>query len=108
MTDNSGSSQDRHKAIWLKVSEVRLHNEDQRCECQVRLVGDCEDPRLHWWPVDDKALSGTGAEKGGFKIYKAILHELDKKRLVIARLAWENDHLECKALRFQSPDLTGP
>jgi len=96
--------------IWLEVAEARYQS-GVGTGCSVQLKGDREQPKPAWWPVDLKALG-----KDDFETYKALLHEIDKKRLVLARLACSTkmkedgtyDHwLHCDAFRFQSPELGG-
>lgn len=97
----------RRPAIWLEVTEVSYDSEKAEQEkgvCSVQLKGDREQPKAVWWPVDvPKALG-----KDAFETYKALLEQIDKKRLVLARLSCSTEadhHLRCDAFRFQSTEL---
>lgn len=93
--------------VWLEVSEVRYESGQEKI-CSVLLRADREQPKPVWWPVEDTAVSTTALET-----YKAILSEMDKKRMVLARLASSarqkngkvDAWLRCDAFRFQSPEL---
>jgi len=94
---------EEHAGIWLEVTEVRYDSDKKACS--VLLKGDREQPKPIWWPVDSTVLKD---DDDAFDTYKAILQEMDKKRLVLARLSCSKDephHLRCDAFRFQSPDL---
>lgn len=110
MTDPNGavgdkrteSEDEEHDGIWLEVTEVRYDSE-KKGMCSLLLKGDREHPKPVWWPVEDKALQDKP-----FETYKEILREMDKKRLVLARLSRDrknHNRLCCDAFRFQSPDL---
>lgn len=89
--------------IWLEVSEVQFEKGDD--PLRVQLQGDRAHPKPGWWPVDKNALDQGGNHH---RAYKAILREIDRKRLVLARLTCSNDKdhaLHCDALRFQSAEL---
>jgi hypothetical protein len=75
----------------------------------VQLKADKEQPKPIWWSVDDAAWRGGGGNTA-FDIYKAILNEFDKKRVVLVWLSPSTtpaEGLRCRALRFQSPELGG-
>jgi hypothetical protein len=98
------SAKERWPAIWLEVSEVRYVTLAEGT-CSVLLKADKEQPKPIWWPVNKSAL---GKEQTPFDIYKAILHEMDKKRMVLVRLSCDpaaNNYLHCDSFRFQSPEL---
>jgi len=109
--------QDRD-GIWLEVAEVRFESGTEGA-CSVLLKADREQPRPVWWPVDETSASVKGAAEevnatsakgtAAFETYKAILHELDKKRTVLALLGCgredENHWLRCRTFRFQAPEL---
>ncbi len=111
-------SDDSQRGIWLEVSEARFEGGDPG-KCEVLLKADRSYPRPIWWPVSVKALA---PDKVGFDAYKAIVAEIDKKRLVLAQLGCKallptephggtaepsgGPHdLQCIALRFQTPEL---
>jgi hypothetical protein len=97
---------DDKDGIWLEVAEVRWEGGGKK-GCSVLLKADREQPKPVWWPVEGTALGKSGND-ALFETYKAILNEMDKKRLVLARLSCERNethHLRCDVLRFQSPDL---
>lgn len=96
----------KREGIWLEVAEVRYEGGGEK-SCSVLLRADREQPKPIWWPVED-----TAARDNAFDTYKAILAEMDKKRMVLARLACsvsENGTitpwLRCDSFRFQSPEL---
>jgi hypothetical protein len=98
----------RRDGIWLEVAEVRWEGGTTKA-CSVLLRADREQPKPIWWPVDDDAV-----RDGAFETYKAILNEIDKKRMVLARLACSvkpieggklDTWLRCDSFRFQSPEL---
>jgi hypothetical protein len=88
--------------IWLEVTEVRYDTDPQGGRVSVSLKGDREHPKPVWWPVE-----GTVAGASALETYKAILNELDKKRVALARLTYNSggNSLFCNALRFQTPEL---
>ena len=88
-------------AIWLEVTEVRYETVAGGT-CTVLLKGDREHPKPVWWQVEP-----TAAGNNAFETYKAILNEVDKKRIVLARLSCDKGShlLRCDAFRFQSPEL---
>lgn len=87
--------------IWLEVSDVRFEGGPEK-GCCVQLRADREQPKPVWWPVVDTAVRDTA-----FETYKAILAEMDKKRVVLARLTCDRSagFLHCDALRFQSAEM---
>ncbi len=93
------SSQEAHRGIWLEVAEIR-YGTGEPGGCEVQLKGDRERPEAVWWPVSP--ISG----KDDFETFKTITEQHDKKRLVLAWLAYDaaKTQLVCKALRFQSPE----
>ncbi|HXU32368.1 MAG TPA: hypothetical protein VN851_17520 [Thermoanaerobaculia bacterium] len=94
---------DAVQGIWLEVAEVRCDSQATGQVCKVRLKGDRgEDPKT-WWPVAPEIL-GSKEPDSVFAVYKAILTELDKKRVVTMELRWQKNHLECQALRFLSAE----
>jgi hypothetical protein len=104
---------ERQIGIWLEVSEVRFDTSDGKC--YVQLKADKADLQPSWWLVEDTAAASTGIN-GAYGTYKAILSEMDKKRVALAHLtcgvraeAAEGQHgkhgLYCNAFRFQSPDV---
>ena len=90
--------------IWLEVADVQFESGDKACK--VQLKADRAQPKPMWWPVNSTAVGKPG-EGAAYDTYKAILHELDRKRLVLARLSPKpkSTELHCDAFRFQSPDL---
>ena len=106
------SPDEPREGIWLEVSEVRIETgttvaAQNKAICSVLLKADREQPKPVWWPVN---LEAAG-EQDAFKTYRAILHELDKKRIVLAWLTRAGNGadrwLECGAFRFQSPEALG-
>jgi hypothetical protein len=99
-----GEALDREKkrrGIWLEVAAVQ---HDSEAGCTAQLKGDREDKEPVWWPVDPTKVEDTT----GFETYKAILGELDKKRLVLAKLSCTAaNQLRCTVLRFRSPEAGG-
>jgi len=95
-------SAQQRQGIWLEVSEVRYEGGDDGAACSVLLKADHEHPSRIWWPVKGDAVKGSH-----YETYKAILSEMDKKRLVLARLSYSasNGWLRCDSFRFQSPEL---
>lgn len=92
-----------YSGIWLEVAEVRYELEASKGAVRVSLRGDREHPKPVWWSVDEAAVGISALDT-----YKAILNELDKKRVAIAWLTQdlpEGSSLVCRALRFQSPEL---
>lgn len=94
----------KREGIWLEIAEVRYEGGKEKA-CSVLLKADREQPERIWWPVEDTAVRDSA-----FETYKAILNELDKKRMVLARLACKCDSevgawLHCDSFRFQSPEL---
>lgn len=99
---SEGSLIGKKSGIWLEVSEVHFETGDSKA-CSVVLKADREQPKPVYWPVDDEA-----AGKDALETYKSILNELDKKRVVLARLSCkEGGFLRCTAFRFQSPEMGG-
>ncbi len=120
-TDNAG--------IWLEVAELQF--DTVKGTSKVQLKGDRAHPKPAWWDVESTVLGArrepstttpatppttpppaTATEpdiKAAYETYKAILNEMDKKRVVLARLTWKPgppvEELHCNALRFQSPDV---
>lgn len=93
--------------IWLEVAEFQFDTEKPKPSSRVQLKGDRAYPKPTWWPVDSTAAIATTASgiSTPYENYKAILNEMDKKRVVLARLTWKDGELLCDAFRFQSPDL---
>lgn len=99
--------------IWLEVAEVQFDRGDVR----VQLKGDRAHPKAVWWPVENTAAgaSSSPGEQATSAVYRAVLNELDKKRVVLARLSCtpaggrseSSPGLRCDALRFQSADIGG-
>lgn len=93
------------EVIWLEVADAQLVAKDKN-PCRVQLKADKAHPRALWWPVAEDAL---GAKKDPHEIYREILKEIDKKRMVLAGLTWDEDsnstRLHCTAFRFQSAEL---
>jgi hypothetical protein len=108
---------EKRQGIWLEVSEVRLERDEDKAECRVRLKADKEEPKAVWWPVKPTAASSHAkADEAAHQTYKAILNELDKKRLVLAEISLHQEAgsgsgaakkwwLECRAFRFQTAEL---
>lgn len=90
--------------IWLEVAEVQLDTAPTK-SCRVQLKADKTSSKPVWWPVEETALSSSSSN-AAFDTYKAILGEMDKKRVVLARLSNKpgSDELHCNAFRFQSSD----
>lgn len=90
--------------IWLEVADAQFVAKDQD-PCRVQLKADKAHPQALWWPVAKDAL---GSIKDPHEIYREILKEIDKKRMVLAGLAWdeasEPTRLHCTAFRFQSAE----
>jgi len=97
--------------IWLEVADVRYEGGgNEKRNCSVLLRADREQPKPHWWFVEPNAV-----KEDAYETYKAILNEMDKKRMVLARLscsanvasppAGTGRELRCDSFRFQSPDV---
>jgi hypothetical protein len=118
------SADESKSGIWLEVAEVQL----DKNEIKVQLKGDREHPKPNWWTVDQRAVEAWEPGKPSpYATYRAILHEMDKKRVALACLSCEpissrkertkaanrteaagqkaGVALRCIALRFQSADL---
>lgn len=97
---------DNKAGIWLEVTEVRFETEEgeDKKSCRVLLKGDRDHPKPVWWPVEPAAV-----RENAFDTYKAILREMNDKRMVLARLSVKQEAdkawLRCDAFRFQSPEL---
>ena len=93
----------KREGIWLEVSEVRYEGGKDQV-CTVLLKADHEHPSRIWWPVKSDAVRETP-----YETYKAILTEMDKKRMVLARLSYCTSGravwLRCDSFRFQAPEL---
>lgn len=112
--DLRSETSERRTGIWLEVVEAQYGKGTS--PLKVQLKGDRAHPKPVWWPVADDAL---GSDKDSLDAYKRILDEIDKKRVVLARLTWEPgssegpapqeqakpSRLHCDALRFQSAEL---
>jgi hypothetical protein len=112
------SADESKSGIWLEVAEVQF----DKNEIKVQLKGDREHPKPNWWTVDQRAVEAWEPGKPSpYATYRAILHEMDKKRVALACLSCEpissgeepeqtakektGGALRCTALRFQSADL---
>lgn len=98
------SAENSPNGIWLEVADVRLEigGESSGESHRVLLKGDREHPKPVWWPV------AKSASKSGDDIYRRILDEMDKKRVVLARLTCDRQDshtLHCDAFRFQSAEF---
>lgn len=112
---------ERRTLIWLEVSEIQYEAIGGAAKagerkskgpqatsptlvCKVQLKADHAYPKPVWWPVAAHAL---GSKTELLDIYKQILSEMDKKRVVLAGLTWDEDghELQVGAFRFQSADL---
>lgn len=116
--DLRSETSERRTGIWLEVVEAQYGKGTS--PLKVQLKGDRAHPKPVWWPVADDAL---GFDKDSLDAYKRILDEIDKKRVVLARLTWDSGgsknsdqnsnqaepkeptRLHCDALRFQSAEL---
>lgn len=91
--------------IWLEVVDVRLETVPGTKELiyRVLLKGDRENPKPVWWLADENGGIPCG------DLYHTILNEMDRKRVVLARLTCkpgtDNNYLHCTAFRFQSAEL---
>ena len=98
---------EQKNGIWLEVTDVSLET-GKDTKCRVLLKCDREHPKSVWWPVSNDAVVAATGANAALETYKAILRELDKKRLVLAHLGSDDSAerwLHCRAFRFQSPDL---
>jgi|GEM_PF-1579827 len=98
---------EHNHGVWLEVAEVQL---DSRLQCcRVQLKADKTQPKPIWWTVDSNALSSkTEPQDAALETYRAILNELDKNRVVLARLSSSGGSgrsLRCSVFRFQSAEL---
>lgn len=99
-------------SIWLEVEYVRLED----MQITVRLKGDKSDEtEKNWFPAIPPQSDGTPAgdataQRAATDLYDRILDGLDKKKLVLAKIAPRpgNDDrtLYCLAFRFQSGPLS--
>ena len=101
----------RQSSIWLEVTNVRL--EDKRVELQLK--GDRADREPVWWEVDlvtagfgEAGKEVTKAKPDPNAAYKAIADGLDKKKLVLAKLAIDapTATLKCTSIRVQYAEST--
>lgn len=99
------ASQEPRSGIWLEVTEIRVGTGDFACG-EVQVKGDRERPAPVWWPVDP-IKADPDLAKAQLETFKTITEQQDRKRLVLAWLAYDSGwkQLVCKAFRFQSPEL---
>lgn len=82
------------ESIWLEVANVRLENS----VVQIQVKGDRTDREPVWWDVE---LENNNAKPESNDAYRTIVDGLDKKRVVLAKLAAEGNTLKCAFIRVQ-------
>lgn len=83
----------KEQGIWLEVQSIRLTNEN----LSVQVRADKNERAPHWWPVSENLAACVDERKN---LYRDFVDGLDKKRLVLVKMACPDHEVAGNATRL--------